>query len=51
MFNENSVVVQAWVRKIRQEAVTFDDVPTLFNLRDVVGGILGINEEDEADVQ
>ena len=47
MFNENSITVQAWVRKIKQGAVTFDDVPSLSNLRDVVGSILDNNEEDE----
>ncbi|MEH6944769.1 hypothetical protein [Bacillus sp. JJ722] len=40
MFNENSIVVQAWIRKIEQGAVTSDDVPALFNLREVVATIL-----------
>lgn len=50
MFNENSIVVQAWVRKINQGAVTLEDVPTLFNLRDMVAGILDENKNKvEAD--
>lgn len=36
MFNENSVVVQAWVRKVKDGTVTTDDVPNLSNLIDVV---------------
>ena len=40
MFNEKSIVVQAWVRKINQGAVSFEDVPILSNLRNVVGEIL-----------
>lgn len=50
MFNENSIVVQAWVRKIKEGAVTFDDVPALSNLRDVVANSLANNKEDEANV-
>ncbi|MGE7216577.1 hypothetical protein ACQKJC_08765 [Priestia koreensis] len=49
MFNENSVVVQAWVRKINQGAVTLENVPSLFNLRDMVQFVLG-NKGDEANV-
>ena len=47
MFNENSITVQAWVRKIKEGAVTFDDVPSLLNLRDVVRDILDNNKEVE----
>ncbi|WP_274853281.1 hypothetical protein [Bacillus methanolicus] len=50
MFNENSVVVQAWVRKIREGAVTFDDVPALSNLRDIVRDILDHKKGEEANV-
>lgn len=42
MFHEKSVVVQAWVRQIGQGKVTFDDVPALFNLREVVAVVLDI---------
>ncbi len=44
MFSENSIIVQAWVRQIKQEVVTRGDVPNLSNLRDVVFSILD-NEE------
>ena len=44
MFNEHSIVVQAWIRQIKQEVVTREDVPNLSNLRDVVYSILD-NEE------
>lgn len=50
MFNENSVVVQAWIRKIEEGAVTFEDVPALSNLRDVVGRNI-TTKEGEKDVQ
>jgi hypothetical protein len=43
VFDENSIVVQAWVRKINQGAVTLENVPALFNLHDVVAGILDEN--------
>lgn len=47
MFSKNSIVVQAWVRKIQEGAVTFEDVPALSNLRDIVTSILDNNEEAE----
>lgn len=47
MFSDKSITVQAWIRQIKQGAVTFNDVPDLFNLRDVVGSILDINKEVE----
>jgi hypothetical protein len=50
MFNENSVIVQTWVRKIREGAVTLENVPALFNLRDVVSSVLDNNEEVEVNV-
>lgn len=50
MFNKKSITVQTWVRKINEGAVTFDDVPSLSNLRDVVGGILDNSKEDEENV-
>lgn len=50
MFNENSITVQAWVRKINQGAVTYDDVPALFNLRDVVSIVLDNSKEDDTNV-
>lgn len=50
IFTEKSVVAQVWARQIKQGAVTFADVPALFNLRDAVAIILGITEGDEANV-
>jgi len=47
MFNKNSIVVKTWVRNIKEEAVTFDDVPALLNLRDVVGDIINNTKGDE----
>lgn len=44
MFSKESVVVQAWVRQIKKEAVKREDVPSLSNLRDVVLSILDIKE-------
>ncbi|WP_180968055.1 hypothetical protein [Cytobacillus massiliigabonensis] len=49
MFTDKSAVVKAWVRKINEGAVTYDDVPALFNLRDIVGDVLDV-KEDEANV-
>lgn len=48
MFNENSVIVQAWVRQIQnpEGTVTYEDVPALSNLRDVVGRILETNKSE-----
>lgn len=36
MFNENSYLVKLYVRKIQEGIMTIDDVPTLYNLKDVV---------------
>lgn len=49
MFNEKSAVVQAWVRQIQREEseVTLKDVPDLYNLRDVVSGLINTNEMGE----
>lgn len=40
MFNENSALVKIWVRNIREGKNSREDVPQLFNLRDVVYSIL-----------
>lgn len=45
MFNEDSAVVKTWVRAIERGDKHEDDVPDLFNLRDVV--LIIINGEDE----
>lgn len=43
MFTKNWNIVQLYVRKIRDGEITIDDVPNLFNLREVVAEVL--NEE------
>lgn len=44
MFNENSMVVRAWVDKIRKGEKSLEEVPNLSNLIDVVTTII---ERDE----
>lgn len=36
MFNESSVVVKAWVNKVKSGEYTLDQVPRISNLKDVV---------------
>lgn len=40
MFNRDSGLVKAWVSLINQGAFTVDDVPNLYNLREIVLEIL-----------
>lgn len=40
MFNENSGLVQVWIRLIKQGLYTINNVPNLSNLREVVFNIL-----------
>lgn len=40
MFNENSGLVQLWVKNIRAENYTREQVPSLSNLREAVYGAL-----------
>jgi len=40
MFNEDSVVVQTWVRAVRNGTRTLEEVPNLSNLREVVISII-----------
>lgn len=40
MFNENSGLVQVWVRLIKQGLYTINNVPNLSNLREVVFSVL-----------
>lgn len=40
MFNENSVVVRAWVNKIRAGQYFENQIPALGNLREVVLSVL-----------
>jgi len=45
MFNENSGLVQVWLRLIKSGNYTFDDVPFISNLRAVIANILNIPQE------
>lgn len=40
MFNENSVVVQVWVKAVRIGTKMLEEVPNLSNLREVVIAII-----------
>ena len=40
VFNEKSFSVQFWLKQLK-EGKTIEDVPKLFNLREVVQGVLG----------
>ncbi len=42
MFNQNSGVVIIWVKNIREGRRTFEEVPALSNLREVVKAVLGV---------
>ena len=39
-FNEDNYLVQLYVKKIREDGFRLEDVPNLFNLREVVYGVL-----------
>lgn len=45
MFNEKSAIVGIWVRAILSGSKTIEDVPNLFNLREVVKAVLEGGEE------
>lgn len=47
MFNENSILVQTWVRLVQDGPYTREQVPRLSNLRDVVYKILDALEKKE----
>lgn len=40
MFNENSQLVQSWVRLVKSGAYTRDQVPKLSNLQEIVWAVL-----------
>lgn len=40
VFTRDSFSVQFWLKRIREGNVTREDVPSLFNLRDVVYSII-----------
>jgi hypothetical protein len=45
MFNEKSAIVMIWVRAVKGGSKTLDEVPNLFNLREMVELVL--NKEGE----
>ena len=49
-FNENSALVQLYVKKIREGTMQKEDVPNLFNLREVVFEILDEQQDIDATV-
>ncbi|QKS71896.1 hypothetical protein FLK61_35095 [Paenalkalicoccus suaedae] len=48
MFNPDSVVARTWAKAVKRGDKNEDDVPNLFNLRDIVITIL--NNEEDSDV-
>lgn len=42
MFNENSAIVSTWVKLVRNGTYALDQVPTLFNLKEVVASVLSV---------
>ena len=46
MFNENSGLVQIWVRLIQSGTQNLDNVPNLSNLQDIVFSIVSKQEEN-----
>ena len=50
MFNENSALVQVWIRLIKQGVYTFNEIPNLSNLQDVIAEVL-LEEENTANEQ
>ncbi|WP_281417339.1 hypothetical protein [Clostridium mobile] len=42
MFNANSYLVKIYVRKIKEEGLTFEVVPSLFNLKEVVTEVVNV---------
>lgn len=40
MFNENSIVARIWAEKVKDCTYTLEQVPDLYNLREVVAGMV-----------
>lgn len=40
MFNKNSFLVQLYAKKINSNEITIEDVPELFNLREVTKSVI-----------
>ena len=45
MFNENSALVKIWVRYVEDGKITKEDVPNLFNLREIICQILDAQQD------
>ena len=46
MFNKDSALVQVWIRLIKNQTYTVNDIPNLSNLKEIVTIILSQTEED-----
>ena len=46
-FDENSRLVKMWVERVKEGTYTREQVPKLFNLRDVVWGVLDKEEAND----
>lgn len=44
MFTKNSAIVKSWIRLIKAGRRTYEDVPALGNLREVIAEILAEEE-------
>lgn len=40
IFNEDSYLVQLYVKKIKEDGFRLEDVPNLFNLREIVESVI-----------
>ena len=40
MFNENSIVARIWAEKVKDGTYTLEQVPDLYNLKEVVAGMV-----------
>ena len=47
MFNKNSFLVQLYAKKINSNEITIEDVPELFNLREVIKSVINPQSGDE----
>lgn len=51
MFNKDSALVQVWVRLIKNQTYTINDIPNLSNLKEIVTMLLSQSEEDNEQSQ
>ena len=47
MFNKDSALVQIWVRLIKNQTYTSDDIPNLSNLKEIVITVLSQEEDND----